>query len=123
MPSVLIPVKGSPTFAIVDEEDAPRVLQHLWRVHYKNKKPWVVTIIDKEIVRLSRFVMGDTPLDGFVVLTDPDFPFDCRKSTLRRVPEPFDQVAARDKRENRREWTKSKALLGGFHGESRHPAR
>jgi hypothetical protein len=100
---VYVPLINSPRFAIVDDEDGPRVLQHQWRLRVQNGKQWPVARIDGKDVRLSRFVMRMATLNGVQVITDRNNPLDCRKKSLQTAPIPFSQLAARDKRKARQE--------------------
>ena len=53
----LIPLtKGK--FAMVDDEDYDRVMEHLWRYSSSENRTRVYTLLNKKIVYLNIFILG-----------------------------------------------------------------
>jgi hypothetical protein len=78
---VIVPCTNG-AFALVSEEDADRVLQHVWTVCKTGKKYYVVGWVDGVNVRLHRFILGLGPDDPWVDHRS-GLTMDCRRSNLR----------------------------------------
>lgn len=88
MISVKVPVSGGKAFAIIDEDDADRVLCHKWCFNrVTNNKAYVHRRLPKseggKMVKLHRFIMGVTGNPSVCVDHINGDPLDNRKENLR----------------------------------------
>lgn len=81
MEGVVVPINNG-LLAIVDKEDAERVLRHSWQVTKQGRKFYASSMIDGKRVKLHHFVFGKPP-EGHVVDHINGLSVDCRKANLR----------------------------------------